>query len=769
MRRCSVVILCLGMGLFAVGCPKGQTDYSKGRKAETLQDYDAALEFYQKALKAEPNNAAFKIRLNQTRFEAGEMHIQLGQKQRENGDLQGAAAQFQRAQIDDPSSAIAADELKKTLAMIAEQTHASDGTPPTAADDSEQYISGPPELKPISNVAITYKATGDAKILFDTIGKLAGITMIYDPDFPARRISVDLNNLTLEQALEVVCLESKAFWKPVTQNIILIAPDQPQKRRDYEEESMKTFYLANTVTPQDLTEIVTGLRSLLEVKRIQQLNSQNAIIVRASPDVLTLVGKIIDDVDKAKPEVMVQVEVLEARTDRLRNLGVTPGQTASIAINPNATTSTSSTTTTTTTNNITLNTLNHLNSSDYTVTLPNFTANAVLTDTYTKIIQDPELRSVEGQEATLKIGDRIPIATGSFQAGVGVGAVGSAGLVNPLVNTQFQYQDVGVNIHMTPRVHPDHEVSLKMKIEVSSVTGTSTIGGISQPIISQRVVEHDIRLGDGQAYILGGLIQRTDTRTLNGWPGLAKIPIIRYLFSSDNVEHQEDEVLIMLIPHIVRLPQWTKENLRAIYTGSDQDIEVRRESEVRTPVQEKPKPAAPPPAGLIPGGSALAGGTSAAASAPGMNPPQGQPGKLRFEPAGITLKVGETKTIGVVVDNVNDLFSIPMLLQYNPAVISIEEVQHAVGEGQHGGFLSGGTQEIAIVSNVNKEKGQAIISATRQPNTAGVSGSGTLLGIVIKGIAAGSTNLSIVQQNAKDSQQRPIPLVTSEATVQVQP
>lgn len=165
----------------------------------------------------------------------------------------------------------------------------------------------------------------------------------------------------------------------------------------------------------------------------------------------------------------------------------------------------------------------------------------------------------------------------------------------------------------------------------------------------------------------------------------------------------------------------------------------------------------------------MAGGTSAAASAPGMNPPQGQPGKLRFEPAGITLKVGETKTIGVVVDNVNDLFSIPMLLQYNPAVISIEEVQHAVGEGQHGGFLSGGTQEIAIVSNVNKEKGQAIISATRQPNTAGVSGSGTLLGIVIKGITAGSTNLSIVQQNAKDSQQRPIPLVTSEATVQVQP
>jgi general secretion pathway protein D len=761
----------VGIGLFAAGCPKGQTDYSKGRKAETIEDYDAALEFYQKALKSDPNNAAYKIRLNQTRFEAAEMHIKQGRKQRENGDLQGAAAQFQRAQTVDPSSAIAGQELKKTLAMIAEQTHAGDSTGP-AEDASQKFMSAPPQLKPLSNVAISYKASGDAKIIFDTIGKLAGITVIYDPDFPARRISADLTNVTLEQALEIVCLQSKAAWKPITENIILVFPDQATKRKDYEEEVLKTFYLSNTVTPQDLTEILTGLRQLFDLKRVQQLNSQNAIIIRATPDVLTLVGKVLDDIDKAKPEVVIQVEVLEARTDRLRNLGVLPGQSASIAINPNSTTTTGSTTTTTTTNNITLNTLSHLNSNDYQVTLPNFTANAVLTDTYTKIIQNPEIRSVDGQQAKLKIGDRIPIATGSFQAGVGVGAVGSAGLVNPLVNTQFQYQDVGVNIDVTPRVHPNREVSLKTKIEVSSVTGTSTIGGIMQPIISQRVVEHDIRLKDGEAFILGGLIQRTDSKQLNGWPGLAKIPVLRYLFSTDNVDHQEDEVLIVMIPHIVRLPDWTRENLRGIYSGSDQDIKVKRESEIRAPTSEQPKPAAQAPSGVAPGAAVPVPGAVAPGSAPpsaGINPPQGQPGKMRFEPGTLSLKVGETKTVAVVVENVSDLFSIPMLLQYNPAVISIEEFQHAVSEGQHGGFLSGGTQEIAIVSNVNKEKGQAVISATRQPNTAGVSGSGTLLGIVIKGIAPGSSNLSIVQQNAKDSQQRPIPLVTSEATVQVQP
>ena len=769
MRRWCSVILCAGMGLFAAGCPKGQTDSSKGHKAETLQDYDAALEFYQKALKADPNNASYKIRLNQARFEAGEMHIKQGQKQRENGDLQGAAAQFQRAQIIDPSSAVATQELKKTLQMIAEQTHATDGTPPTPEDETKQFLSMPPEIKPLSRAPINYRASNDAKMVFDTIGKLAGLTVIYDPDFPARRISVDLNNVTLEQALEIACVESKAFWKPITENTILIAPDQAQKRRDYEEEVLKTFYLANTVTPQDLTEIVTGLRQLFDVKRIQQVNSQNAIIIRATPDVLTLVGKVLNDVDKAKPEVVVQVEVLEARTDHLRNLGLLPPQSFSAAINPNVNNTTSGTGTTTTPSSssgaITLEQLRHLNGNELVFSVPTATLNMLLTDSDTKIIQNPEIRSVDGQPAKLKIGDRIPIATGSFQAGVGVGAVGTAGLVNPLVNTQFQYQDVGVNIDITPRVHPDHEVSLKTKIEVSSVTGQSTIGGISQPIISQRVVEHDIRLKEGEVNILAGLIQRTDTKTLNGWPGLAKIPVLRYLFSTDNVEHQEDEVIIVLIPHIVRLPDWTRENLRGLYSGYDQNIQVKRESEVRTPTQEAPKPMTQAPAGVTPAVPTPAPGTTAA----GVNPPQGQPGKLRFEPQTISVKVGESKTIAVVVDNVNDLFSIPMLLQYNPAVISVEEVQHAVGEGQHGGFLSGGTQEIAIVSNVNKEKGQAIISATRQPNTQGVSGSGTLVGIVIKGLAPGSSNISIVQENAKDSQQRPIPLVTSEASVQVQP
>ncbi|HEY6945561.1 MAG TPA: cohesin domain-containing protein [Candidatus Acidoferrum sp.] len=763
MQRCGYLILCIGFGLVAAGCPKGNGEYNQGQKAENLQDYDAALSYYQKAVKADPHNATYRIRLNQARFEAGQLHVKRGLEMRKRGELDGAAIEFQKALAADPSSSIAEQELNRTAEMLAEREHKNEAPPP--ADHNQQPLASlPPEIKPLSRAPISMNMSNDAKIVFDTIGKYAGLTMIYDPDFPARRIHVEFNNVTLEQALEIASLESKAVIKPVTENTLFVYPDQPQKRRDYEEEVVRTFYLSNVTQPQDITEIMTGLRQLFDLKRIQQVNAQNAIVVRDTPDKLMLVQKMIDDIDKAKPEVVVEVEVLQVSTDRLRDLGILPGQQASVAVTNGTTTSTGGASTS---NPITFNTLRHLNGNSYSVTLPSLTANAVLTDADTKIIQNPEIRSVDGQIAHLKIGQRIPVATGSFQAGVGVGATGGAGFVNPLVNTQFTYLDVGVNVDITPRVHPNHDVSLKLMIEISSHTSDVTIGGITQPVISQRKIEHEIRLKDGEVNILGGLIERTDTKNVNGWPGFARLPILGRLFSDNKVDHAEDEVLIVLTPRIVRMPDWSKMNLRPMLSGTETVVQTKRESELRAPqpepapqtppTQQQPPPSQQPPQPgqtVAPGGAAPTESVQPASAANTV-------AKIRFEPPNLTLKPGQTATLGVVVENVNDLFSIPLLLQYNPAVISVEEVQH-------GGFLSGGTQEIAIVSQPLKDKGQYIISATRQPNTPGVNGSGTLLGLVVKALAPGSSTLSIVQVNAKDSQQKSIPLVTSEATLQVQ-
>jgi general secretion pathway protein D len=745
--------------ILLIGCPKANQDYNAGRKAEAVQDYDTALVHYERALRADPTNAEYKLREAHTRFEAGQFHLEQGQKALGKGDLQLALAEFQKAAAIDPSNAAADQQLKHTTDLLAAKaaTESRKTINPNPADDTD-LLAAPPDLKPISPEPINLKMTNDARVVFETIAKLAGLSVIFDPDFTSRRIPVDLPNVTLEQALDVVALESKAFWKPLTSSVIFVAPDNPQKRRDVEDEEVRTFYLSNTLTPQDLTEIVTGLRQLLDLRRIQPVNSQNAIVVRDTPDKLALAAKIIRDIDKAKPEVLIHVQVLTANVNYLRDLGILPGQSIALTFNPtcanqpsnsgctssSSTTSSTTTTTTTTAPVIALNNLRNLSTADYSLTLPGATANAILTDSRTKIIQDPEVRVSDGEKASLKVGERVPVATGSFQAGVGVGVGGGAGVVNPLVNTQFTYIDVGVNIEVQPRVHPDGDVSMKVSVEVSEIDGTSSIGGINQPIIGQRKVEHDIRLKDGEVSVLGGLIERTDTKNINGIPGLAQLPLLRYLFSDNSTSIAESEVLIVMTPHILRFPSISAENLRTLAAGTDSNARVYRDDEggPSSPLSS----AAPPP---IP--SAQTNPQSAGAPA----------AQLHFDPPSTTLKVGDRTTLGLAVSNVTDLYSIPLLIHYDPAVVQVEEVRD-------GGFLSGGTQEIAIVQRIDPQKGEVVVSATRQPNTPGVNGSGTLLGIVVRGVAAGNTALQVLQVNGRNSQQQTIPMVSGEAAIQVQ-
>ncbi|MGC2416135.1 MAG: hypothetical protein WA434_00220 [Candidatus Acidiferrales bacterium] len=749
MRRPTCVAV-LAFAILLAGCPKGNQDYDAGRKAEAIQDYDTALVHYERALRADPTNAEYKLREANVRFHDGQYHLEQGEKALKQGQLQLALGEFQKAQAVDPSNAAADQEVKRTMDLLAAKT--AEETPkinPNPPDDGD-LLAAPPELKPLSREPINLKMTNDSRTVFETIAKLAGLSVIFDPDFTSRRISVDLPNITLEEALDAVSFESKAFWQPMTSNVILIAPDNPQKRRDIEDEEVKTFYLSNTLTPQDLTEVVSSLRQLLDLRRISQMNSQNAIVVRDTPDKIKLAAKIIDDIDKARPEVLIHVQVLTASINRLRDLGLLPGQSVTLAFNPtcknqpNSTSSScgSTTTSSTTPAQLALNSIKNLSTADYSLTLPGATANAILTDNNTKIIQDPELRMSDGQKTTLKVGERVPIATGSFQAGVGVGAAGGAGVVNPLVNTQFTYIDVGVNIEVTPHVHPDGDVSIHGSVTVSEIDGTSSIGGINQPIIGQRNIENDVRLKNGESSMLAGLIQRTDTKNINGIPGLAQLPMLRYLFSDNSTSVAESEVLIIMTPHVIRFPSISAENLRTLAAGTDSNARVYPDSEFTQ-----------------------APGAGAASPLPSTSQATPQPGaaaasQLQFEPSNVTLQVGQRTTLGLAVSNVNDLYSIPLLIHFDPAVVQVEEVRD-------GGFLSGGKQEIAIVQRIDQQQGQVIVSATRQPNTPGVNGSGTLLGLVVRAVAPGKTALQILQVNARNSQQQTIPMVSGEATIEV--
>src|ERR1700723_561097 len=778
LRRVTHLAALLVVASLLTACHQTNTEFEEGRKAEALQDYDTALVYYQRAAQANPTDAEYKLREMHMRYAAASWHMEQGRRAAQKADLQLALSEFEKAAAIDPSNMAAEKQAKTTGELRTAVNNMGTPRPDDSSADEKEILAGPPNLKPLSLEPINLKMTNDSRVVFETIAKLAGLSVIFDPDFVSHRVTVDLPGVTLEQGLDAVSFESKAFWKPLTSGVIEVAPDNPQKRKDIEDEVVGTFYISNSLTPQDLTEIVNGLRQLLDLHRVQQVNAQNAIVIRDTPDKLELAGKIIRDIDKAKPEVLLHVQVLSADRDRMRQLGILPGQNVALTFNPrcsvqSASTDCSSTTTSTTSSTsplqITLNNLKHLASADYSLTLPGASAEAVLTDSKTKIIQDPEIRVTDGEKPTLKIGQRVPVAKRSTQAATGVA---SSAALSSLVNTQFSYIDVGVNIEAQPRVHPDGDVSLKLVVEVSSVASFQTIGGIQEPVISQRKIEHEVRLKDGEVNILGGLIERTETDDLNGIPGAAGGPGLKYLFSQVSKEVEHDEVLIVLTPHILRFPSINAENLRRLAAGTDSNVRVFRQA--ASDVKSSDVPARNSEASPLALHSGLPAGTqlleqvreqpvkveAASANGPAASG-AGVAAQLRFNPAQVTLKSGDTEIVRISIEGVNDLFSIPMLLKYDPAVIQITEVRD-------GGFLSGGTQALAIVQLIDAQKGEVMISCTRGPHTAGVKGSGTNLGLVVKGVAAGDARMQIVEVKAQDSQQRSVPITFGEAAIQVQ-
>src|SRR5216684_2432288 len=432
IRPAAVLLLVMAVSL-PLAADKAKSLYDKGKDAEARQSYETAYDFYKQAYDLKPKDLRYRTSFERMRFLAAASHVHRGQLLREAGKLDEALAEFQKATAIDPSSFIAQQEIRRTQQMIQEATNPQPQaatSPPNSLKRRLEQALGPVDLAPISNIPITLKLTEDSKVIYETVGKLAGINVLFDPDYTSRRIKIELNGVSLEEALEIIAMESKTFWRPVTPNTIFVAADNPAKRKELEQSVIKTFYLTNLSQPTELQDVVNAMRTILEVSRIQQLPSQSAIVVRGTPDQIALAQKLIDDLDKAKPEVIVEVAVMQVSRDRIRNLGISPPTSATVALQSNVTTTTNTGTTGTTTtptttsstgtpNTISLNRIGNLNATDFQVTIPPATATALLSDTNTKLIQNPQIRALDGQKATLKIGDRVPVATGSFQPGIG--------------------------------------------------------------------------------------------------------------------------------------------------------------------------------------------------------------------------------------------------------------------------------------------------------------------------------------------------------------
>jgi general secretion pathway protein D len=761
IRSAAMVLLVLAVTV-AIAADKAKSLYTKGKDAEARQKYEQAYEYYKEAYDLKPGDLTYRAAFERLRFLAGASHVHRGQLIREAGQLDTALAEFQKAAEIDPASAIARQEIRQTQQMIdAAKSAAPKIVPPRSSMQKRlDEASGPVELATISNVPINLKITEDSKVIYETVGKLAGINVLFDPDYTSRRIKIELNNVSLQEALQIIALESKTFWRPVTPNTIFVAADNPAKRKDLEQSVIKTFYLANLSQPTELQDVVNAMRQILEISRIQPLPSQGAIVVRGTPDQITLAQKLVGDLDKAKAEVIVDVAVLQINRDKKKTLGISPPTSATVALQNNITNTTTNTGTNTSTttgntsttggtpNTINLNQIANLNATDFTITIPQATATALFSDDSTKLIQKPQIRAVDGQKASLKIGDRVPVATGSFQPGIG--GVG----INPLVNTQFQYLDVGVNIDITPKVHSNGEVTLKIVMDISSVTSTSNIGGIQQPVIGQRKIEHEVRLKEGEVNMLGGMLEDSQTKSLSGFPGLAQVPILKYLFGQTATEHSETETVFVLIPHIVRNHEYNDMNQQALDVGTANAIELRRVSHQPAPAQAPAVQPVPPQGTPAPSNPPNQSPGSAAASPAG-------PAAFTFDPASITQAKGATFAVNVVLSGAQNAFSVPLQISYDPKMLQVVNVSN-------GGFLSQDGQAVALVHRDDDTTGTLQITATRPPGAAGISGQGTVLTLTLVAKAPGQSTLTIARGGVRDPGMQSAPVAGAAMNVTIQ-
>ncbi len=746
------------LSLPGIAAESAKSLYAKGTDSEARQDYEKAYEYFKQAYNLQPKDLRYRTAYERNRFQAAASRVHRGQIAFDANKLDEAKAEFEKALAIDPSSFIAQQELRRTLQMIQEGSSTEPQALNTPKSELRRLLAqaqGPVELAPISSAPITLKMTEKSNVIFETVGKLAGVNVLFDPAYTSKQVRIELNGVSLEEALSIVSFQTKTFWRPVTPNTIFVAEDNPAKRKELEQNVLKTFYLSNLSQPTELQDVVNAMRTILEVSRIQQLPSQGAIVVRGTPDQVALAQKLVDDLDKAKPEVVVDVAILEVSRDKMKTLGINPPTNVSVALQPNVsstggTTGTTSGGTTTTTaptsSGLNLNTFNNLTAQDFQVTLPSATATALLSDSTSKIIQNPQVRALDGQKASLKIGERVPVATGSFQPGIG--GVG----INPLVNTQFQYLDVGVNIDITPRVHAGHEVSLKLSLDVSAVTGNENIGGITQPIIGQRKIEHEIRLKDGEVNILGGIMEDQQTRAVSGIPGLSSIPILKYLFSQTQTERQEDEIVFVLVPHIIRGPEPSR-SADLLDVGTANAIQLRL---VNTKPAAAPPAAAPAPA--VPQG----GQQNPAGQNPGArNAPAAGGASFMFDPPTLTQAKGSTFTVNVMVSGGQNVYSVPVQLSYDPNQLQVLNVSN-------GGFLSQDGQTVALAFRDDPASGTLQITASRPPGAGAVSGQGAVVTLTMMAKSPGQSALVITRGGARDPAMQAIPMNGAEAAVTIQ-
>jgi len=566
---------CVGLAIIAAlaGCASSGAS-QKGWQAERQQDWDRAIVEYTAAVRANPADQNARLALERAKLRATQLHVANGRRFASMGKVEEALIEYQIASQLSPASTEIDDALRtlrNTMRARVDVTRDGKTQLQTLIERTRDLPPSGLDLPADARMpdSLTFREASSRDV-FTALSRFAGVSVIFDPAFREASVTIDLRKTSFEQALSSLAASTRNFYRVTGPRTVTIVPDTRAKRLEYEEEVVRTFYLSNA----DLKETIDLLRIVIDARRISSVAGTNAIALRDTPERVAAAAKLINAIDKARPEVVIDVEVLEVDRGRLKEYGIqiaspgSPGIDGSANINRDG---------------LTLRDLQTLTSAD--VFLSNFPAlfyRLLKSDSSSRTLANPQLRALEGTAAQAKFGERVPVPSTTFSPI-------AAGGVNQQPITSFIYENIGVNIDITPRTHHNDDVSLALKVEVSAISGTG-YGGL--PTFGSRSVNTIIRLRDGETSVLAGLIRDEERTTLEGIPGLSDLPLIGRIFARNKSERQETDIIVTLTPHIVRVLDLNEVDLRAFRIGRDAAGPIL---DLQEPLRDEPTATLPKP------------------------------------------------------------------------------------------------------------------------------------------------------------------------------
>ncbi|MQA28625.1 MAG: hypothetical protein GEU82_02140 [Luteitalea sp.] len=575
------------VALLSVGCAASAALH-RGQSAEQRQEYDLAVVEYTNALRLNPDDANARVGLERAKLRAAGDHFNRGRRFAASGRFDQALVEYELAAELNPSSSEVDEELRRTRTQLRNKVAvAEDGKTELEALIDRARDLPPPGLDLPSDARMPASLIfreASSRDVFLAIARFGSISLAFDPTYRESPVTIELRDASLEDALNSVADATRAFYRVSGPRTVLVVPDTPAKRREYEEEVVRTFFLSNA----DLKETMDLLRLVLDARRISATTATNALTVKDTPERVAAAARLISAIDKARPEVIIDVELLEVDRTRLKEYGLQIASPGSPGIDGSATAGEASSDGTAT---LTLESLRNLTQADILLAnLPGLYYRLLKTDTNTRTLANPQLRTSEGLPAQARFGDRIPVPVTTFSP------IATGGIPQQPV-TSFNYENIGVNIDITPRTHHDDEVTLALKVSVQSISGEG-FGGL--PTFGNREITTVIRLKDGETNMLAGLIRDDERRVLNGIPGLSDLPVLGRLFAHSRTQSSQTDIILTLTPHIIRVLDVTEADLRAFRVGRSDSApgsELPLPIDLPRPVEAPPTPPQiPPPA-----------------------------------------------------------------------------------------------------------------------------------------------------------------------------